>query len=132
MNTNVQKLYHAPVRTIKNEQNQCRRDARTFPLLKCPRTLEALWTDYEFGVNGNKAANYFTAHTRGKFKYSYSLSKPFKNLVERMIGYGYTYASVIEKIESVHPNGTSKSITQILKEIRADRRRGGHPSLQYT
>ena len=45
--------------------------------------------------------------------------------------YDYTHASAIEKIESVHANGTSKGIRQILREIRADSRRGGHSSLQY-
>ena len=103
-------------------------DVRTIPLVKCSRTLEVLWTEYEFGVNGNKAAKFFTAWERGKVKYLYSLRKPFWTIVEKMIRYGYTHASVIEKIESVYANG----ITQILREIDVDSRRGGHPSLQYS
>ena len=83
-------------------------DVRTIPLLKCPRTLE-VWTEYEFGVNGNKAAKFVTAQERGKVKYLYSLCKPFWTLAERMIRYGYTHASAIEKIESLYANGTSKA-----------------------
>ena len=44
---------------IENNQNQGRGDVRTIPLLKCPRTLEVLWTEYEFGLNGNKAGQVF-------------------------------------------------------------------------
>ena len=63
--------------TIENGQNQGRVDVRTIPLLKCPRTHEVLWTEYEFGVNGNKSAKFFTARERGRVKYWYSLRKPF-------------------------------------------------------
>ena len=105
---------------------------RIIPFLKCPRILEVLWTKYGFGVNGNKAANFFTACKRWKVKYSYSLCKPSLTLMERMIRYGYTHDPAIEKIDTVYANGTSKSITQTLREIRIDNRRGGHPLFQYS
>ena len=135
MSTNVQKLYRAPAitqnfSTIENGQNQGRGDVRSIPLLKCPRTLEVFWTEYEFGVTGNKATKFFTVWERKK--YWYSRHKPFWTLVERMIRYGYTHASTTENINSVYANNTSKSITQSLREIRVDSRRGGHPSLQYS
>ena len=93
---------------------------KIIPLIKCLRTLELLWTEYKIGLNGNKPAKAFTAHKRGKVKYSYSLRKPFWTLVQKVIRYGYTHASAIEKIESVYSAGTSKSITHILHEIRPD------------
>ena len=73
--------------------------------------FEILWIEYEFGVNRNKAVKFFTAQERGKVKYLYSLRISFWTLMERMIRYGYTHTSAIEKIESVNANGTSKSIT---------------------
>lgn len=140
MNLNVRKLYRSPAVVVNRDsegQEQERLSSnslgeiRTIPLIKCPRTLEVLWTEYEFGLNGNKPAKAFTARERGKVKYSYSLRKPYWNLVENMIRYGYTHASAIEKIEGIYSAGTSKSITQILREIRSDSRRGGHPLLRY-
>ena len=77
-------------------------DVRSIPLIKCPRTIEVLWTEYEFGFYGNKSAKFFTAREIGKVKYSYSIRKSFWILVEKMIRHDYTHASVIDKIESVY------------------------------
>ena len=93
--------------------------------------FEILWTEYKFGLNGNKPAKAFTARERGNVKYGYSLRKPFWTLVEKMIRYGYTHASAMDKIESIYSVRTSKSITHILHEIRSDSQTGGHPLLRY-
>jgi len=93
--------------------------------------LEILWTEYEFGVGGTKPAKLFTARERGEVKFSYSLWKPFWTLVERMIHFGYSHTNAIEKIESVNCSGRSMSVTQILREIRRDKQRGGNPALNY-
>ena len=106
-------------------------DVETIPLMNCPRTLQILWAEYEFGVGGKKPAKLFTARERGKVKFSYSLWKPFWTLVERMICFGYSHTNAIEKIESVYCSGRSKSVTQILREIRRDKQRGGNPALNY-
>ena len=103
INKNVQNFYCATAitqnfSTIENGQNQGRGDVRAIPLLKCPRTLEVLWAEYEFGINGDKATKFFSAQDRGKVRYLYNLCKPFLTLVERMIRHGYTYGSSIEKI----------------------------------
>ena len=37
-------------------------------LSRVPRTLHLLWTEYEVGIGGRKAAKDFTAHERGKEK----------------------------------------------------------------
>ena len=106
-------------------------DVETIPLMNCPRTLQILWVEYEFGVGGKKPAKLFTARERGKVKFLYSLWKPFWTLVERMIRFGYSHTNAIEKIESVYCSGRSKSVTQILREIRRDKQRGGNPALNY-
>ena len=71
--------------TLENDHNQGRGDVRINTLLKCPRTLEVLWTEYQFGFNLKKAAKFFNACERGKVKFSYSHRKPFLTLVGRMI-----------------------------------------------
>ena len=103
----------------------------TIPLMRCPRTLHVLWSEYQFGVGGNKPAKLFTARERGKVKFVYSLRKPFWTLVEKMIRIGYSHTNAIEKIESVYCSGRPKSVTQILREIRTDRQRGGNQALHY-
>ena len=84
------------------------------------------WTEYEFGLNGNKPAKAFTVREKGKIKYSYSLRKPFWTLVQKMKRCEYTHTSSIEKIESIYSAATLKSITQILREIISDKWTGGH------
>ena len=78
---NVIELYQAPAFVVNNEEerfpSQSLGEIWTIPLIKYPKTLEVLWTEFEFGLNGNKPAKAFTAHKRGKVKYSYSLRKPF-------------------------------------------------------
>ena len=66
MNNKFQKLYRAPMITqnfnaLENGQNQGREDMTTIPLFKHQRTLVVLQTEYEFGVNENNAAKFFTA-----------------------------------------------------------------------
>ena len=91
--------------------------------------MQILWAEYEFGVGGKKPAKLFTARERGKVKCWYSLRKPFWTLVERMIRFGYSHTNAIEKIESVYCSGRSMSVTQILREIRRDKQRGGNLAL---
>jgi hypothetical protein len=96
-------------------------------LCKCPKTLHVLWTEYEFGVGGRKAAKTFNASERGKVRFNFSLRKPFWDLVLIMARRGYTHNTAIDKIYSVY--SSRLSVTQILREIRKDRKRGGHPEL---
>ena len=43
-----------------------RTSSNSASLSKCPRTLYALWNEYEFGLNGQKAAKNFTSREQGK------------------------------------------------------------------
>lgn len=42
----------------------------TASLSRTPRTIHALWQEYEFGTGGRKAAKDFTMAERGKVKYT--------------------------------------------------------------
>ena len=48
-----------------------------------------------------------------------------------MIRYGYSHTMAIEKIESVCCVDRTNNVTQILREIRKDSRRGENPALNY-
>ena len=90
MNINVRKFIIAPAVKINSGEDPVERgDVETIVLVQCPRTLDILWMEYEFGVRGNKPAKLFTARESGKVKFSYSSRKPVWTLVEKMIHNGY-------------------------------------------
>jgi hypothetical protein len=62
-------------------------------------------------------------------KFAYSLRKPFWMLVQLMINRGYTYNTAIDRIYAVYTNRIS--VTKILRLIRIDKKRGGHPELRF-
>ena len=80
----------------KSQNEDDTRDVRTIPLMRCPRTLHVLWSEYQFGNGGNKPAKLFTARERGKVKFVYSLRKPFWTLVEKIICLGYSHTNAID------------------------------------
>ena len=98
-------------------------------LTKCPKTLYVLWQEYEFGVGGRRPARLFNATERGRVKFNYSLRKGFWQLMDRMIRNGHTFNGAIDKIYSVYDR--SRSVTEILRQIRKDAKTGGHPQLAY-
>ena len=90
----------------------------TILLVQCLRTLDVLWMEYEFGIGGNKPAKLFTAREMGTVKFSCSLRTPFWTLVEKMILYRCSHTLAIEKIKIVYCADRTKSLKQILTEIR--------------
>jgi hypothetical protein len=85
-----------------------------------------LWNEYQFGVGGKKAAKLYTAEERGRNKFNYSLRKPFWDLVQLMVRNGSEAQDAVHRIYRVYPN---ESVTKILRLIRTDMKRGGHPEL---
>ena len=95
---------------------------------KLPKTLYVLWNEWEFGIGGNKPAKLFLATERGRVKYQYSLRKVFWDLCSEMIRRGHTSDTAIDEMYKVYSNRLS--LTQILRKMREDRKRGGHPLLR--
>ena len=140
MNSSIRRLAMVPVMTPRRRQlrdssgiieEEHGEVTRPIPfvatLSKNPKTLYVLWQEYQFGVGGRKAAKLFTAEERGKVKYNYSLRKPFWDLMDLMIREGYTFNTAIDKIYSVY--NTTTSVTQVLRAIREDKKRGFHSNL---
>ena len=95
--------------------------------MKCPKSLYVSCQEYKFGLGSRKAAKLFDAKDRGKVKYKYCMRKHFWDLIMKMIQNGYSQNSAIDKVYTVY----SGSVTNILREIRADKKRGGHPNYDF-
>jgi hypothetical protein len=96
--------------------------------LGTPKNLFDLWKEYEFGLNGKKPAKSLTSAERGQCASSYSRRKIFWDLIEKMIRKGHTSLVSIDRVYRVY--GRCNSVNTILLQLRADRRRGGHPELR--
>jgi hypothetical protein len=87
-----------------------------------------LWHEYEFGLGGRKAAKLFSSAERGHVKHKYTMRKIFWDKVTLMIRSGYSAQTAIDKIYEVY--STRHSVTKILRLMKSDKRRGGHPDLR--
>ncbi|ETO62385.1 hypothetical protein F444_19686 [Phytophthora nicotianae P1976] len=80
-------------------------DTHSVRLSKRPKDLYELWGEYEFGLNGMKAAREYTAAERGA-----------NNDV------------AVDRIYAIF--GRQLPVTSILLALRRDKQQGGHPSLR--
>ncbi|OWZ03196.1 hypothetical protein PHMEG_00025112 [Phytophthora megakarya] len=104
------------------------RRSSTPRLSKRPKDLFELWHEYQFGLAGLKAAKEFSRSERGANKFAYSRRKPFWDVIASLVRSGYTSDTAIDKVYAVY--GRNLSVSSILKSLREDRKRGGHPSLR--
>ena len=90
-------------------------------LSKRPADLFLLWKEYEFGLGGKKPARQFTPTERGACKWAYSFRMGFWRAVENLMNRGHTSDTAIDTLYSAY--GRSKSVTMILRALRADKGR---------
>lgn len=100
---------------------------RIAKLAKCPKSLYLLWDEYNVGFSGHKAARDFTRDERGKHRYNYYRRNVFWTKVSEMVRAGYTAERAIDRIYLAY--GQRLSVTNILNKMIADKKFGGHPSL---
>ena len=95
-----------------------------------PSSLYDLWKEYENGVGGMKPAKKFTAAERGQkcVRFKFSLRKVFWDVVVKMTSRGHTADVAIHQIYAAY--GEALSVTAILRLMRTDKARGGHPQLR--
>ena len=89
-----------------------------------PRSLHLLWQEYEFGLDGRKAARLFTAAERGKVKAIFHRRKVFWDQISLLVRRGYTAQTAVDKVYENY--GPSKSVTWIISSMLHDRRTGEH------
>ena len=67
-------------------------------LSNCPRSLFELWQEYEFGLQGQKAAKRFTSRERGRVKYKYHRRKVVWDMILRLLCRGHSiHTQLLEK-----------------------------------
>jgi hypothetical protein len=99
-------------------------------LSSLPRTLHALWIEYEFGTGGKKPAKDFTAAERGRCKYTYHRRKVVWDVVALHVRSGWLADLACDRIYDVY--GRGQSVTSIINNMRKDRAtyNGVHPALR--
>jgi hypothetical protein len=146
MNLSLRRISNAPGRRIINAQvdgiinaqvdggeiedgtQEDERSEHVVTLGKLPRTLHAVWMEYEIGCAGNKPAKEFTSKERGgKNKYSFYLRKFLWDQVSEMVRSGMDANDACERIYAVY--GQFNSVTKILRALQRNKRTGGHPNL---
>ena len=96
-------------------------------LSKWPKKIYSLWHEYEFGIGNWKPAKNFTAFERGRVKHVYSKRKIVWDTTSHLITAGWTSKQAIDKIYDTYG---STSVSSIIKAMKRDKERGGHPSLR--
>lgn len=116
------------VREEREDNDESQTLSRAAVLSKKPRDLFVLWREYEFGLGNNKAARDFTHRERGLVTVQYSFRNNFWSLVDEMIRRGSTSNTAIDRVYEVY--GRNQCVSKILRAIRTDKLRGGHPNLR--
>jgi hypothetical protein len=93
-----------------------------------PKNLHDLYHEYQFGLGGSKPAKLFSSAERGSCRFTYSLRLGFWTLVDSLVRKGHTSETAIDSIYGAY--GVGEPVVSILRSIRADKKRGGHPSLR--
>lgn len=93
-----------------------------------PKSLEDLWTEWCWGIGGNKPAKDFTAAERGACKFTYCRRKVFWDCVRAHMRAGFSHEAAIHRIKCAY--GHSTSVSKVLKAMQAHKKNGGHPNLQ--
>jgi len=79
-----------------------------------PRTLHALWHEFEFGIGGRKPAHDFTASERGgKNKHSYYHRRVVWDAVDALVHGGWSANAACDRIYDIY--GCNQSVTCIIK-----------------
>ena len=133
MHSSIRRIHMFPL--ARNRRNESGEDGsrsggapQVMPtLMKCPKTLNILWQEYEFGINGQKAAKHYTSRERGNSRFTYHRRKIFWDKVSELIRAGYDSHTAIDKIYEVYNH---RSVTHIINAMRKDKMNGGHPLLR--
>jgi len=104
-------------------------DPRPALLADRPSTLGELWAEWTHGRQGNKPARLFTPQERGNKRnmHKFCQRKPAWLKISELMGAGFTHLQAIDEIYGVYRN---MMITNLLKALKADEKRGGHPDLK--
>jgi Transcriptional activator of glycolytic enzymes len=122
-------------RAWENQQVQAaleNHEADSASLSPAPKTLHELYTEWQYGIGGRKAARLWNSRERSrradgiKQKF-YRRSVVWKTL-NRLVNKGYHVQEAIHMIKDAY--GHNCTVSQYINKIIRDRQNGGHPNLR--
>ena len=93
-------------------------DNRPATLTSNLRTLHAIWTEYEFGIAGNRPAKLFSRKERGACRHMYAKRKLVWDKVILLIRAGHLWEQACDLIYQAY--GQNLSPTAIFRKIQLD------------
>ena len=137
INKNVNRIAIQPPRMATQEQvhynnDRLENEINNPPasLSRCPRSLFDLWTEYVYGIGGNKAAKDFNYKERGHCKYIYCKRKVVWDAIDHLVRSRPNYTAIMAIDEIHHCYGQGLSVTAIINLMKKDKARGGHENLR--
>ena len=91
-------------------------------LSKHPKDLYSLWQEYQFGIEGRKAARKFSIKERGRNPFTYNRRKIVWDKILELIRHGHSHLTAIDQIYETY--GRDATVTTIINRLRSDRIRG--------
>lgn len=123
---NVPNSVYTEVATPETLVQQSSSSSDPIARLSRVKTLHQLWQEYEFGLNGRKAARDFTTAERVRQRSMYSRRLVFWNVICRMINKGYSAERAVDVVYAHY--GSRNTMTKILKNMARDKRTGDLPA----
>jgi hypothetical protein len=138
VNRNVQRIALVPaqrVQQVNNNLQQLNNNDQQLEVMFAttlasnPKDLYQLWHEYEFGIDGRKAAKDFSGIERGRVKFKFYRRKAFWDVVLELVRGGLMAEAAIDRVYSTY--GVKESVTSILNKMLRDRKdKIRHPQLQ--
>jgi hypothetical protein len=88
-------------------------------LSKHPKDLYHMWEEFQFGIEGRKAARKFSIKERGRNRFTYNRRKIVLDKISELIRQGHSHLTAIDEIYETY--GREKTVTAIINKLRSDR-----------
>ena len=122
-------------RAAANEQAQAvmeNQEAGSASLSPAPKTLHELYTEWQYGIGGRKAARLWNSRERsqqaGGIKQKFYRRSVVWKTINRLVNKGCHIQEAIHMIKDAY--GHNCTISEYINKIIQDRQNGGHPNLR--
>lgn len=102
---------------------------RNAKLSRGPKTIHALWQEYQFGLGTNKPAKDFTTTERGNVRFVYCRRKVVWDLITKLVNAGHSAEAVCDKIQDIYKGNMTGIIDRIRKDVQGNTL---HPDLRIS
>lgn len=99
-------------------------DDKLIPLAKAPPDLDALWREYQYGLDGNKPVKNFSQAQKGFVRHIYCRRRAFWLAMTLLLEKGHTEDEAIGRIYEAYGHCSPRcSVSMICRAITTDRSR---------